>query len=119
MAKKSKLYSEHIPGPKKRTSIGQSIRSRPKNKHKRRNFKKYRGQGEKMTAMFVWRDESGAPCIIVKNALDHNGCDNLIKQLKGKTEPGTHIEQDGSGDCSSTNKETQMFHGLMILTCTT
>ena len=35
-----------------------------------------------MTAMFIWRDESGAPCIIVKNALDHKGCDNLIKQLK-------------------------------------
>ena len=47
MAKKSKLYSEHIPGPKKRTSIGQSIRSRPKNKHKRRSFKKYRGQGKR------------------------------------------------------------------------
>jgi hypothetical protein len=47
LAKKSKLYSEHIPGPKKRTSIGQSIRSRPKNKHKRRSFKKYRGQGKR------------------------------------------------------------------------
>jgi len=47
LAKKSKLYSEHIAGPKKRTSIGQSVRSRPKNKHKRRNFKKYRGQGKK------------------------------------------------------------------------
>jgi len=47
LAKKSKLYSEHIPGPKKRTSIGQSVRSRPKNKHKRRSFKKYRGQGKK------------------------------------------------------------------------
>ena len=30
---------------KKRTSIGQSVRSKPKNKHKRANFKKYRGQG--------------------------------------------------------------------------
>lgn len=47
MAKKSKLYSEHVAGPKKRTSIGQSVRSRPKNKHKRRNFKKYRGQGKR------------------------------------------------------------------------
>ena len=28
------------------TSIGKSIRSRPKNKHKRRNFKKYKGQGK-------------------------------------------------------------------------
>ena len=47
MAKKSKLYSDHIPGPKKRTAIGHSVRSRPKNKHKRRSFKKYRGQGKK------------------------------------------------------------------------
>ena len=31
---------------KKITSIGKSIRSRPKNKHKRKNFKKYRGQGK-------------------------------------------------------------------------
>ena len=31
-------------GPK-RTSIGSSKRSRPKNKHKRRNWKKSRGQG--------------------------------------------------------------------------
>ena len=31
---------------KKITSIGKSSRSRPKNKHKRRNFKKYKGQGK-------------------------------------------------------------------------
>ena len=31
---------------KKRTSIGDSVRSRPKNKNKRRNWKKYRGQGK-------------------------------------------------------------------------
>lgn len=30
---------------KKRTSIGSSHLSRPKNKHKRVGFKKYRGQG--------------------------------------------------------------------------
>ena len=30
---------------KKRTSIGNSLRSRPKNKNKKRNWKKYRGQG--------------------------------------------------------------------------
>ena len=30
---------------KKRTSIGNSPRSRPKNKHKRKNWKKSRGQG--------------------------------------------------------------------------
>jgi len=47
LAKKSKQFVEHEPGPKKRTSIGHSVRSRPKNKHKRRNFKKYRGQGKR------------------------------------------------------------------------
>ena len=31
---------------KKRTAIGKSVRSRPKNKNKRRNWKKYRGQGK-------------------------------------------------------------------------
>ena len=31
---------------RKRTSIGNSARSRPKNKNKRRNWKKYRGQGK-------------------------------------------------------------------------
>jgi hypothetical protein len=30
---------------KKVTSIGKSTRSRPTNKHQRRSFKKYRGQG--------------------------------------------------------------------------
>ena len=46
MARKAKSYIEHEAGPKKRTSIGQSVRSRPKNKHKRRSFKKYKGQGK-------------------------------------------------------------------------
>ena len=31
---------------RKRTSIGDSVRSRPNNKHKRRCWKKYRGQGK-------------------------------------------------------------------------
>ena len=31
---------------KKITSIGKYIRSRAKNKHQRRNFKKYKGQGK-------------------------------------------------------------------------
>ncbi len=31
---------------KKRTSIGDSVRSRPKNKNKKRTWKKYRGQGK-------------------------------------------------------------------------
>ena len=30
----------------KRTSIGKSRRSRPKNKHKKAGWKKYRGQGK-------------------------------------------------------------------------
>jgi len=47
MAKVSKYAQQaHEPGPKKRTSIGQSRLSRPKNKHKRRNFSRYRGQGK-------------------------------------------------------------------------
>jgi hypothetical protein len=31
---------------KKRTSIGASAQSRPRNKHKKRSWKKYRGQGK-------------------------------------------------------------------------
>ena len=31
---------------KKRASIGDSVRSRPKNKHKKRTWKRYRGQGK-------------------------------------------------------------------------
>ena len=31
---------------KKRTSIGNSVRSRPKNKNKRRSYKMYKGQGK-------------------------------------------------------------------------
>lgn len=31
---------------KKVTSIGKSFRSRPKNKHKKRSWKRYRGQGK-------------------------------------------------------------------------
>ena len=37
-------YSSDI--VKKRTSIGHSSRSQPKNKHKRRSWKKYRGLGK-------------------------------------------------------------------------
>jgi len=43
--RKAKLHTDHTSGVKKRTSIGQSIRSRPKHKHKRRMFKRKRGQG--------------------------------------------------------------------------
>lgn len=48
MATKSRQYqAEKYKGNgKKRTSIGHSKLSRPKNKQKRRSFKKYRGQGK-------------------------------------------------------------------------
>ena len=32
---------------KHETSIGHSVRSTPKNKHKRRSWKRYRGQGKR------------------------------------------------------------------------
>ncbi len=37
-------FKKKKPTPK-RTSIGKSKNSRPKNKHKKGNWKKYRGQG--------------------------------------------------------------------------
>ena len=46
MAKrKLEAVSRKIPTPK-RTSIGKSRKSRPKNKHKRAGWKLYRGQGK-------------------------------------------------------------------------
>ena len=39
------MTSMHRDSVKKRTSIGRSVRSRPKNKNKKRSYKKYRGQG--------------------------------------------------------------------------
>jgi hypothetical protein len=45
--RRAKNFTKHEAGPKKRTSIGHSFLSRPKNKHKRRSFKKYRGQGKR------------------------------------------------------------------------
>ncbi len=46
MKKAKGLLTTHREGVKKRTSIGDSVRSRPKNKHKKRTHKKYRGQGK-------------------------------------------------------------------------
>jgi hypothetical protein len=43
---KSKDNTKKIIAIKKTTSIGRSALSRPKNKHARRSFKKYRGQGK-------------------------------------------------------------------------
>jgi hypothetical protein len=45
MARKN-TFTHRLFKVKKRTSIGNSTRSRPKNKNKRRNWKKYRGQGK-------------------------------------------------------------------------
>ena len=46
MKKAKGLLTSHRDPVKKRTSIGDSVRSRPKNKHKRRGWKRYRGQGK-------------------------------------------------------------------------
>ena len=46
MARGLNINNHYSRGPKKRTSIGNSPRSRPKNKHKRRQYVKYRGQGK-------------------------------------------------------------------------
>jgi hypothetical protein len=46
VAKQIKLLSAKLDSVKKRTSIGDSVRSRPKSKNKKRNWKKYRGQGK-------------------------------------------------------------------------
>ena len=40
------IIQQTTKGQKKRTSIGNSKESRPVNKHKRSNWKKYRGQGK-------------------------------------------------------------------------
>ena len=42
-----KITNEYFTPIKKRTSIGNSSRSKPKNKHKRRTWKKYNRQGKK------------------------------------------------------------------------
>ena len=47
MAKVSYIGNrKRTPGTRKVTSIGNSVRTRFKNKHKKRMFKKYRGQGK-------------------------------------------------------------------------
>ena len=46
MAMRKAAFTHRLFKTKKRTSIGSSSRSRPKNKNKRENFKKYRGQGK-------------------------------------------------------------------------
>ena len=46
MAKQIKLLSAKLESVKKKTSIGNSVRSRPKSKNSKRDYKKYRGQGK-------------------------------------------------------------------------
>ena len=46
MKKAKGLLTTHRDPVKKRTSIGDSVRARPKNKNKKRSWKKYRGQGK-------------------------------------------------------------------------
>jgi hypothetical protein len=49
MQPKKRNASENAPDPANqhlRTSIGRSVNTRPLNKHKRRDFKPYRGQGK-------------------------------------------------------------------------
>jgi hypothetical protein len=46
MAQSRNSFSHRLFKVKKRTSIGDSSRSKPKNKNKRAQFKKYRGQGK-------------------------------------------------------------------------
>ena len=43
---KAKQTAHQMARKPKRTSIGDSVRSRPKNKNKKRSWKKYRGQGK-------------------------------------------------------------------------
>ena len=57
-----------------------------------------------MTSLFTWRDESGAPVCVCKGALNLEGCDNIIKQLKDQTDVGTHIKADGSLDTGQSGK---------------
>jgi len=46
MKKAKGILSTRRDHVKKRTTIGNSVRSRPKNKHQKRSYKKYRGQGK-------------------------------------------------------------------------
>ena len=46
MAKRISKRNEYFTPVKKRTSIGNSTRSKPKNKHKLKSWKKYNRQGK-------------------------------------------------------------------------
>lgn len=46
MAKQIKTLAMKLESVKKKTSIGNSVRSRPTSKNAKRDWKKYRGQGK-------------------------------------------------------------------------
>jgi hypothetical protein len=46
MAKQIKTLAMKLESVKKKTSIGNSVRSRPNSKNAKRDWKKYRGQGK-------------------------------------------------------------------------
>ena len=56
--------NEYFTPIKKRTSIGRSPRSRPKNKNKRRQYVKYRGQGGEKDYMLTYmlKENVAAKC---------------------------------------------------------
>ena len=50
-----------------------------------------------MTSIFSFRTlikNEQLPCFIVNDALDPEGCRNIIKQLKDQVEPGTHMDSN-------------------------
>ena len=61
-----------------------------------------------MTSMFTWRDKSGAPACVCQKALNPEGCQNVIQQLKDRTEPGTHITSAGSIDTEVQQRDSNL-----------
>lgn len=62
-----------------------------------------------MTSVFTWRDQSGAPACVVKNALTQEGCDNLVKELSKKTyQQGKHIQDDGKVVSSMETRQSKV-----------
>lgn len=49
-----------------------------------------------MTSVFTWRDESGAPCVVIRDALDKDGMSNIIRECKDKVYRGSHVLPDGT-----------------------
>tara|TARA_A100001035_G_C27629201_1_gene429177 strand:+ start:108 stop:764 length:657 start_codon:yes stop_codon:yes gene_type:complete len=58
--------------------------------------------------MFTWRDKSGAPACVCQKALNPEGCQNVIRQLKDRTEPGTHITSTGSIDTEPQQRDSNI-----------